>query len=235
MLLKVLKRSRKGNLIAILLFAVMISIMSMGSLSVASTLYTSNEESAQNYANIQTYRSAAEIACYKYIMDLQTVTVTKDMSSSILGSVGPTIYTEAIELIQGKIARSDDELVWKTETISDALTGTVLSDPSIMLNMLAKLDKGNSKFKLSIADYPQIDWASGESFISAREAQLRIEPIEVIVDLQVRGEVLREVLFVDGLRLLVTADKDFDPDVGTVITVTLKLVEREGGVQIYRD
>ena len=232
MLLKgFISRNRKGSIIAITLFAVMMSIMSMGMISVATTLYSSSEETAQNYANIQSYRSAAELACFNYITELQTVTVEKDLSSAFLGASSAVIYPESLELIQQKIASEEEgqELVWKTDSISEALNGTVLSDPSIILNLLAKLSKGNSTFKLSIEDYPQIDWTSGESYISSKEAQLRIEPLKVIVDLQVRGEVLKEILYVDGLRLSVQVD-DFDSS-----KVSLKLVEREGGVQIYRD
>lgn len=232
-MLQWIKKKRKGEIIAIFLFAVMISIMSMGALSVASTLYTSNEESAKNYADIQTYRSAAEVACYRYIMELQTVLVTKDTTVGNLNSVGPTIYTESLELIQEKIAKADEPLVWKTETIDGALAGTVLSDQTILLNLLAKLGVRETHFKLCIADYPTIDWTSGESFISRTEAQLRLEPLEVQIELKVGSEVIKEKLWVDGLRLLVTAERD--PAVASTTTVTLKIVEREKGVQIYRD
>lgn len=234
MLLNWLKKKRRGSIIAVFLFAVAISIMSVGSLAVASTLYTSNEESAKNYADMQTYRTAAEIACYRYIMELQTVLVTQDTTASVLGSVGPTIYTESLELIQNKIGQTDKPLVWKTKTINEALAGTVLSDPTIIVNLLAKLGLRETVFELSIADYPTIDWTSGESFISKTEAQLRLEPLEVHVFLQVGSEVVKETLWVDGLRLLVDAERD--PAVaGGSTTVTLKIVERDKGVQIYRD
>ncbi len=225
-----LKKSRRGNLIAILLFAVMISIMSMGTLAVASSLYTSNSETATYYANIQSYRSAAEIACYRYIMELQTVLVEKNVSAPVLGSTGPTIYGEAIDLIVQKIGKTEEPLTWKTATINDALTGTVMSDSTQLLNLMARLGGGRSEFKLYLDDYPEIDWTSGESYISAHEAQLRLVPFEVHVDLTIRGESLKEKLWIDGLRLLVTAETS-----GGSTDVTLKLVEREGGVQIYRD
>ena len=232
---QLLNKRRKGSLLAILLFAVMIAIMSFGTLSVASSLYATNEESAKRYAHIQSYRSATEIACYQYINDLQAVTVTKFLTGDWVSVSGSAVYTQACEVIQETVGKEDDPLVWKVSTIEAAIAGATVSNPEIVTNLLGLLAEGRASFMLSVTDYPEIDWTAGESFVSKDESQLKLRPFEVIVELTAKSEVLKEHLFVNGLYLNVLQES-IRTEGGTRDTkVTMNISVGESGVQIYRE
>lgn len=228
------KRKRRGSLLAILLFAVIMAIMAFGTASVASTLYASNEESATRYSHIQSYRSATEIACYQYIGDLQAITVTKNLSGDWVSVSGSAVYTQATEVIVEQLGMTDNPLVWKVSTIEAAIAGATVSDPSVVTNLLGLLAEGRVNFQLSLVDYPEIDWAAGESFISRDESQLKLLPLEVVVELTVKGEVLKEHLFVSGLYLNVLQMVE-RTESGRQTTVTMNITTGEKGVQIYRE
>lgn len=227
-------KRRSGSLIAILLFAVVIAIMSFGTASVASTLYASNEESATRYAHIQSYRAATEIACYQYINDLQAITVTKNLSGDWVSVSGSAIYTQSVEVITEQLGMPDSPLVWKVSTIEAAIAGATISDPAIVTTLLGLLAEGRADFQLSLVDYPDIDWAAGESYISRDESQLKLKPLEVIVELTAKGEVLKEHLYVSGLYLNVLQMVE-RTETGRQTTVTMNITTGEKGVQIYRE
>ena len=227
-------KRRSGSLIAILLFAVVIAIMSFGTASVASTLYASNEESATRYAHIQSYRAATEIACYQYINDLQAITVTKNLSGDWVSVSGSAIYTQSVEVITEQLGMTDSPLVWKVSTIEAAIAGATVSDPAIVTNLLGLLAEGRADFQLSLVDYPDIDWTAGESYISRDESQLKLKPLEVIVELTAKGEVLKEHLYISGLYLNVLQMVE-RTETGRQTTVTMNITTGEKGVQIYRE
>lgn len=230
---KFLQKPRKGNLIAILLFAVMIAIMSMGTLSVAMTLYSSGEQTAKQYADIQSYRSAIEIACYQYVNELEATTVTKNLSADWISVTGSAVYTQAVEAIESAIGKADNPQVWNKATVEEAITGALISDPAVMVNLLALLQEGRSNFVFETSGLA-INWAAGESYISSSESVLKLQPLEVTVDLLAKGEKLKEILYIDGLYLNVTTIKIGSGSSRQTI-VTMNISEGESGVQIYRD
>lgn len=225
-----MKKTRKGSLLAILLFAVIIAIMSFGTVSVATTLYASNNESTRRYSHIQSYRAATEIAAYQYISDLQAVNVTKNLNADWISVSGGAVYTQALELIVNEIGTVDEPLTWKTLDIIHALSGAPVQNPEVLTNLLGLLGQGRAEFKLSIVDYPEIEWNAGESYVSRDESQLKLRPIEIVVELIAKGEVLKEHLFVSGLHLDVLQMK-----VGRDTLVTMNITTGEKGVQIYRE
>lgn len=227
------RKPRRGNLIAILLFAVMIAIMSMGTLSVAMTLYSSGRQTAKQYADVQSYRAAIEIACYQYVNELEATTVTKNLSTDWLSVTGPAVYTQAVEVIESAIGKTDNPRVWDKDTIEEAITGALISDPSVMVNLLALLQEGRNSFVFTTSGL-DIDWAAGESYVSNSESMLKIQPIEVTVDLLAKGEILKEVLYIDGLYLNVSS-VSIGSGSNRQTLVTMNISEGESGVQIYRE
>lgn len=235
MIHRLLQKRRKGSLLAIFLFAVMIAIMSFGTLSVANSLYASGEQTSKRYSHIQSYRSAAEIACYQYVNDLQAITVTKSLSGEWISVSGSAVYTQACEAIQEKIGKSDNPFVWNVDTIEAAIVGAPVQDASSLTSLLALLAEGRTNFLLSVVDYPEIDWTAGESYISRDESQLKLLPIDVTVNLTAKGEILKEHLFVGGLYLNVVQTTSRNLDGSRETTVTMQITQGEKGVQIYRE
>lgn len=246
MLKRLFKKARRGSLIAVLLFAVVIAIVCFGMLMVASSLYTANEENATHYANVQSYRSAAEMAVYQYATDLQAVVLTKNLDTDWIGVSGPAIYTEGLTLIAETIGQNSapagetpNHLKWKVDTIQTAIGAANVSNPAVLANLLAELDVGRSIFELTIDDYPDIDWTSSSSWIVGKEAMLKIAPIGVKVKLTVRGEQLLEHMFIDGLFLHVVRERipndDDDDTRSTIVTLQIVTSASGKGVQIYRE
>ena len=227
---------RKGNLLAILLFASSMAIISFGTLGLAMTLYAHNNNSAKSYANYQSYRAALEVSVYQYVADLCSVTVTRDLNSDWISVSDSAIYTQGIELIQETIGLSENPLTWKTTDIITAISATPISNAEIMASLLGYVSSvGTTEFNLSAVDYPSIDYTSlGESSSGDSFSQLALHPLEVNVHLRVKGEVLDDVLFIDNLYLTVTQEK-FEGEGGNKVSnVTMRIEEGESGVKIYR-
>lgn len=235
MLKSLVKKERQGTLLAILLFAIMIAIMSFGTTAVANTLYASNKETATRYSHIQSYRSATEIACYQYLNDMQALIVTKSLTGEWVSVSGSAVYTQAIDAIVEQLGTAEDAMIWRVSTIENAIGGASVSDPAIVTNLLGLLAEGRVDFQLRLADYPEIDWEAGESYVGRDESQLKLKPFEIIVDLTAKGEVLKERLFVDGLFLNVLQSKVNVPGGGRDTLVTMSIVPSQEGVQIYRE
>lgn len=232
--LKLKLNPRKGNMLAIFLFALMIAIMSFGTLSIASSLYSSGESTAKRYANVQSYRAAAEMACYQYVNDLQAITVKKNLKDDWISVSGATVYTQACEAIQDEIGKEDNHLQWNVANIETAVAGAGVTDASIVTNLLGLLTSGRTQFTLTIVNYPEVDWSSVETAVSSKESLLKLLPIEVDVDLVAKGEAIKEKLFVSGLYLKVSQEK-VSTESGRDTAVTMSIVQGEGGIQIYRE
>ena len=147
---------------------------------------------------------------------------------------GSAIYTQSVEVITEQLGMTDNPLVWKVSTIEAAIAGATISDPAIVTTLLGLMAEGRADFQLSLVDYPDIDWAAGESYISRDESQLKLKPLEVIVELTAKGEVLKEHLYVSGLYLNVLQMVE-RTETGRQTTVTMNITTGEKGVQIYRE
>lgn len=234
MLKDLLSRRRKGSLLVVLLFAVMMAIVSFGMLSVATTLYSSNAENAKRYANIQSYRSASEIACFQYVNDLEAITVTRNLTTDWVSVTGAAVYSQAIQAIQDEIGRPTNRFIWNVSDISRAITGAGISDPAVVIHLQSLLAEGRTEFQLAIDDYPTLDYLDIKTFIGRDDVYIALKPFLVNVDLTAKGEVLREKLYVDGLYLSVEKNVIAGAGGAPEVEVTMKLVEGESGVEIYR-
>lgn len=225
---------RKGSLVVVVIFSMMMAIISFGLLGVATALYVQNEDSSGRYANLQTYRAATEIAAYQYCNDLQTVIVTRSLSGEWLNVTGSAVITQSLEEIQKAVSTNSNNLVWKVGTIQEAVSGASVSNPQIMVNLLGLLNEGVTNFKLSVADTPQIDYSTGEGYISADESMFKLQPIEMHIHLTALGESLDEVLYVDGLYIHILRDNIIGVGGFRDTVFTIKVIQGESGVQIYR-
>lgn len=234
-------KGRRGSILVILMFVFVMAIVTVGTLRVASALYASNRESAQNYARIQTYRASTEIACYQYISELESLNATRDLNGDWIGVSGVAIYGEAIDLLVDSISKSAaapgedfvQPLTWTTDSIVDAIAGAPVSNPVVVTDMLATLEDGRNSFKLYLGLYPEIDWNAVDTFVSPGVSNLRLQPLEVHVSLKARGEDLNDILFVDGLYLNTFVETSVEAD-GSHTRVTMSIVEGDNGIEIYR-
>lgn len=232
-------RGRQGNLLVVVMFAVAIAIVSFTTLMVVTSTYASQKENAKQYANIQSYRAAAEIACYQYITDLCVNTETLDLSSSFITPSGPAMYNEALRLLQEAVGErpnpdeplaTADPLVWRVSTISAAISGATVSHPDAIMDLIALCSKGLNEFELRLEDYPEILWGDEGTDLTGNEVTLVLAPLEIHVRLRVRGEILNETFYAHGLCLSVIKEGP-----ASTRTLTMRIVEPENGVRIYRD
>lgn len=223
-------RPRKGNLLIITMFAVAIAIVTFVTLQVMTSVYASARENAKQYANIQSYRAMSEIACYTYITELCAQTEVVDLAAGFISPSTPGMYSTVLQGVQDSIGSASDPLVWRTSKITSALSGAVISDPQVTVDLLGLCSKGINEFELKLANYPEIDWSAEGNSVSGGSGLLAIYPLEVNIRLRIRGEMIKETFLVYGLKLSV--EREGRPSDGKLI---VQIVESDEGVKIYRD
>ena len=231
-------KKRKGNLLAVLLFAIVMAMISFGSLQVVASVYASNEESIRGYQREQDYRSAAELSAYQFVNDLQSITVTKDtaLETSWLSSSVSSTYTASIKALVDSICatQTNGSHRWRITDASYALSAVTMDDPSIMKDLLTNLQAGYSSLSVSLPVYPDLDYGGELNIISDGYSRISVASFELDSDLYARAESSKEVLYVDNLFLEVY-DHDYVDGAGDSQTVyTMRLVSGAGGVKIYR-
>lgn len=226
-------KRRKGNLIVVVTFAALMTVVIIGTMSVGSSLYSTSRDSAKAYSRIQTYRAVTELACYQYVTSLETAVVTKDLDADWVSVSGNAIYTQAIDAIVASIGTSEDPTIWEVRDAKTALTAMDVSDPSILTDIYAELEGVRQEFQLQVIAPLKLDWSDPDSWRNRRGAYVALEPVRIEVSFDVRGEHLFEHFEVDGLYLEVSASELM---VGGERhdTLTLVLVEKAEGVSITR-
>lgn len=228
-------RTKKGSsLVVVILFASVLAIISVGTLSVAMSLYASGDGSAQVYSDIQSYRAATELACYQYVNDLEAFTVTKNLSVDWISVTKDAVYSEAIKLITDEVSTAEGSLLWEVTDITPAVAGVGVSNSSLLVKLLALFNGVWTKFQLYLDEYPALNYTSDEGEFAIGESSVPLHPFCVHVDLAVKGETLREELYVEGLFLNVITEKRLNATGGYDTYVTLTLKEGDNGIEIYR-
>ena len=227
-------KRRKGSLLVVITYGSLMAVVVLGMMTLASSLYSTARDSAKTYSDVQTYRSACEMACYEYVTELEAVTVTKNLDADWISVTGNAIYTQAIDAILESIGSAEDPNVWRVYDIRDALRMANISDPSILVGLFAKLDGVSQEFCLKVVEPPRLDWENEDSWKRSGDAHIAIEPVIIEINFRVKGEELFERFRVNGLFLEVQSS---DMDVGGSRNeiATLMLVEKEEGVSITRE
>ena len=171
MLKALLKKPRKGNLVVVVLFAMVIGVISIGTFSVAMTLYRSNIDSADRYAKMQSYRAAAEIAVYQYIKDLESYEVDKTLETAFITPTPMSTYNEAIQTVFTRVGKSDNILKWKVGSIARAVDASGIDNPATTVHLISLLNDGRDSFSLYSEALPELDYSTRslsatETFIS---------------------------------------------------------------------
>lgn len=233
-MIKSVKQRRRGSLLAIILFSALIAIIAVGTLTVATTLYTSNEKSMHIYGNLQSYRAATELSCYQYLNDLEAITVTDDIDANWVSVTESAVYTEAIRLITDAVSTEEGSLTWRTTDAVSAIGGTPVSDSSIMVKLIGLLQSGSTKFKLYMTEYPSLDWLSDSAEFEIGDMSIPLNPVPVSIDLSVKGESLSEELYIYGLYLHVITEERLMESGRYDTFVTVSIEEGEDNFGIYR-
>lgn len=227
------KRRRRGSLLLVITFATSMAMVAVGMMILATNLYSSARYSADNYADIQSYRAAAEMACYQYITDLESVVVTKDLDADWISVSGNAVYTQALEAIKDSLASETDSLAWFVADVREALSGVNLSDPLVLTELQGKLAGARQSFSLIVPEPFELDWADSNSWRDSDGANIALSPVLVEVTLAVRGETVYDRFTVDGLYLVVNITQQ-EIDGSSHDVATMYLAEMESGVEISR-
>ena len=227
------KKARKGNMIAVVLFATMMGIMSIGTFSVANVLYATNTDSANRYARLQSYRSASEIAVYQYCRDIQSVFIDRNFDTEFLSATRTSVYNNAIYRIVNKLGSAEEPLQWRTRNIASAIEASGITNSAITVNLVSLLNDGRDSFTLTLEDYPELNWLDAGNGVVGSTTYIGLTPLKLNMDLWVKGEHLTEEFTISGLYLCIVAnDTVADP---SAPNLTMNIVEGERGVRIYRE
>ena len=229
-----LKR-RRGSLLLVLTYGTLMVMVVTGMLVLASSLYTTSRDSAKMYSDIQSYRAATELACYQYVTDLQSVVVTKDLDADWISTSRNVVYTRAVEEIVKSLADPNDATVWHVKDVRDAIDAADLSDPSVLVNMLAKMTDVKQVFQLTLPDTIELDWASEDTWTTYAGAQIALKPVPIVIDLEIKSEAIHEEFYVHDLLLSITIDRITMGDNTVHEIATMSLIEKEEGVRILRE
>lgn len=194
-------------------------------LTLASSLYGTSKDSAKIYSNLQSYRAASELCTYQYLTDLTSVTVEKRLDTDWISIKENAMYSQALAAIQNALADPNDETRWILNTVTDALTGANISDPTILTDLFSKLSTGRQELILKVPEPLTLDWTHKDNWKNASGAHVKIKPFVIETTLNVKGESITEVFEVDELFLDVSVEGN---------TAILSLKETESGVKIRR-
>lgn len=225
---------KKGSLLAIILFAFMMGIIGMGTMTIAFTMYASGQESSKRYADFQTYRAATEMATYNYIKDLETIVVEHTLDGDWLSQANTVVFDDALQQIVNEVGLTAEPLTYRVTTAESAIGGTAASDMSIVTKTVGAVTAHYNAFKLFLLDYPALDYEDPTAYLVFGETNVPLKPVEVHVNLQVKGESLKEKIYVDGLFLNVIAETNDSPTGGYISKLTMKIVEGANGLTIFR-
>lgn len=230
-------KKRKGSLMLVLVFAFVIAIVMTAAAKITQASATLAKDSATMYESIQYYRSAAEIACWAYVNELQTVTVTKDLEADWLSSY-TSMFAQAINSIQDVFADTSytgDGYKWNKTTTVDALTGVPLSNSVFLADLISKFTSGNQSF--SLVTPVQLEVAASNDFddITHGSGRYVISPFLVEVDIRALGEDIHEKFYVSNLVLELSVATTPTGVASRVDQVTFRFTTDYGGIRISRN
>lgn len=204
-------------------------------LTLASQLYTTSRDSSHLYEDAQTCRAVAEMACYQYILDLCSVTVTKDLDAEWISMGESAMYSQALDTIVDAIGGEEDPKVWHVTSAETALSAVNVSNSAVLVPLLGAITNARQELRVEI-QYPlALDWASSDSWTDRDSALAKVEPFYVDVFFSLKGEEVTDRFYIDNLYL---STEDSSLEVGEGVehsTVVFALQEGEEGVTITRE
>ena len=147
-------RKRKGSLVVVVLFAMTMSIVSVGMLSVGQALYVTGRRDVAVFSDTQSCKSMMEISVVRYLDDLQSVTVTETINTAWLPTDSSVLYSGALEKIVDAVSTPDGKLVWYRTSAKEILASTTFDNPSALLSLTTLFNRRDGKVHLYLEDIP---------------------------------------------------------------------------------
>lgn len=236
---KRLLKSRRGDIMVVLVFSVVMAILMLGMLKVAMTLYASGRANERQYADIQTMRAINETACYAYIQDLRSCHGIKNVDAEMPGSTESVIYHESLEAMQKALCETTTPQVWKVHDASMAISVAGFNNPTTQADLLELVMGKAHSFTLRLEEDLDFDFEDmSESTIDTDEARLKLKPVRIEASLNVKTETVVNRFSVEGLYLYVkTTEVPNDSGTGTHTQADIMITDdgAGSGVHIYRE
>ena len=230
---QLLQKKRRGSIMVVFVFSVFVAILMLGMMRVGLTLYANGRAQESEYADIQTYRSIAEVACYQYVKDLMACVATRNVSADMPGTAESVIYDESIMAIQQELAYVPTPkpehwpyLEWRIQDATLALGATELSGDPVMVSLLEPLISGGSHtFQLTLTSDLALDYDSADNYYGVTESYIALRPFEVQVKLKIKSEVILTTFEVYNLFLDVVRHEMPTGDGGSYLSASMRIIK----------
>ena len=237
---KFLKKRRRGNIMAVLVFSVVMAILMLGMLRVTMTWYASGRAQEPQYADIQTMRAVSETAVYAYITDLQACRMTRDVAGDMPGLSDSYVLYESLEELQKAMAdytHSNQTTIWKVRDASVAIGAAGFNGPEVQTKLLSLMAGRNHQFILELEEDYMLDVEDmGESYAGIEDLRVKLLPIRIKTTMRVKSETVINHFSVEGLYIYAQKNTRLGAD-GNMHTYIDMVITDDGegsGVQIYR-
>lgn len=245
---KLFMKRRRGDIMVVLVFSVVMAIMMLGMLKVAAVLYASGHAQEGQYADIQTMRAICETGCYAYINDLEACHMTRNAEEDMQGTSDSVILHESLNALQKAMGATGSTTIWKVQDAGVAVgaAGFSIPDPSnpsavsaagIQTKLLSLVSGRAHEFQLELEEDLTIDSSDmGLSYVGAVEQRVKLLPVLIKVTLRVKTETVVCHFRVEGLHIYTQRSTATKPDGSTYTRIDMAITDDgEGsGVHIYR-
>lgn len=251
------KKRRRGDIMVVLVFSVVMAILMLGMLRVAMTLYASGRMQEGQYADIQTMRAINEVACYAYVSDLEACHMTRNADHDYAGVSDSVVLHESLEALQKSMAnygtgageQTDQFVIWKVRdagvavgaagfNVPDALnpTNTVLAT-NLQTDLMSLVSGRAHEFTLELEEDLTIDATDmGDSYVGAVEARVKLRPVLIKTTLRIKTETVINHFSVEGLYIYTQRSQQTDASGNPYTRIDMVITDdgNGSGVHIYR-
>lgn len=234
---KLLKKRRRGDIMVVLAFSIVMAILMLGMLRVAMTYYAAGRAQERQYADIQTMRAINDTVCYSYITDLMACLGTKNVDAEMPGTSDSVIYHESLDAIQKALSLSDQPTIWRVQDAGTAISAANFDSPDTQAALLSLVLGKAHSFTLRLENDFTFDVDDlGESYFGEDEARIKLKPVLIETVLKVKSETVTGHYSVEGLYLYVQKSTRTETSGNTFTQADIRITDDgEGsGVHIYR-
>lgn len=220
---KIMESKRSGNMLLVMVVSIYIIIASLAThLQTSHTLSYANAISKEHQIELSS-KAATEISVYQFTKELCSVVAVKQDASKWISRTTASVYTDALDLILGKVI--DQENRWLNTNLYGivASSGFGTAEDATALSDTVR----GSSFELKLAESITFDWRNEGNLETDNKSLIALDPILIETSYKKHGVELKDIFEVRGLYLSVASNET---------TMSCRIIEGDenNGITILR-